>query len=266
MQVLIPPPALRAPLEPAVDVAPYDFYRPADPRAPLLRVNMVASVDGRVTDAHGRSGGLGSDADLAAFRAMRAMADAILVGAGTARTEGYGPHLIHASVAGPRLADGRDQPAAIVVVSASLDLDPASRLFREAATRTVVLTCAAAPPGRRAALAEVADVVTAGTDRVDLTDGLARLHQRGLAHVLCEGGPRLNAGLLAADLVDELCLTIAPLLLLGEGPRLVEPYGAAGLAGDHTLALLALGRVEQELFARYTVHPEPPADVGPGAA
>src|SRR5690554_3365426 len=105
------------------DAEPYDFYRRPDPRTPWLRVNMISSLDGEITDSEGRAGGLAGPGDRAAFRAQRAQADAILVGAGTARTEGYGPHRLHPSVAARRRADGWTGPAAIVVVSLTLDLD-----------------------------------------------------------------------------------------------------------------------------------------------
>ncbi len=231
------------------DVAPYDAYRLGDAAAPHLRLNMVQGLDGRATDAAAVSGGLGGDGDFAVFVALRALADAILVGAGTARAEDYGPHRIRPSLAIRRRADGRTEPAPIVVVTRSAALDPAARLFGEARTPTVVLTCAAAPPERRQALAAVADVIVAGEEAVDLAEGLRRLREdRGLAHVLCEGGPSLNADLLAAGLVDEVCTTIAPQLAGGSGPGIVE-----GLTGRVDLALARLLTDGAELFASYRV-------------
>jgi riboflavin-specific deaminase-like protein len=241
------------------EVEPYDFYRPAEPRAPWLRVNMVASVDGRVTDRDGVSGGLGSAGDLAAFRAQRALADAILVGAGTVRAENYGPHRIHRSVAQRRRADGRERPASIVVVSMSLDLDPGSPLFAEAAVPTIVITSASSSPERRERLSAVGEVIVAGDGRVDLTCGLAQLRSRGLAHLLCEGGPILNTALLQAGLVDELCLTLAPRLMDGRGKRIVEdsavpaPTVPAVPTGSTTLALTGLGEHGDEVFLRYRI-------------
>lgn len=242
----------------AEDIAPYDFYRPAEPGAPWLRINMVASVDGLVTDAEGRSGGLGADGDRAAFRAQRALADAILVGAGTVRAENYGPHLVHRSVAERRRADGRQQPASVVVVSLSLDLDPGSRLFTDAVTPTMIMTSALSPMERRQQLATVGEIIVAGDDQIDLADGIAQLRSRGLPHVLCEGGPRLNAALLQANLVDEICLTIAPQILGSNGKRMVDaatPVPAAEVSRlpmePTALELLGLGRQDDELFIRY---------------
>lgn len=241
---------MRQLLPTAVDeVEPYDAYRPGDPGGALVRINMVTSLDGAVTDAQGRSGGLGGSGDREAFRALRAHADAILVGAGTARAEGYGPHRVRADVAERRRADGRAQPAAIVVVSRSLDLDVTSPLFTEAVTPTVVLTCGAAPEHRRRAVAQAGGVVVAGGDEVDLPAGLARLRDDlGAVHVLCEGGPTLNAALLGAGLADELCVTLAPALVDGGGPRL-----AGTLAEPAHLALVAAFEHDGELLLRYRV-------------
>ncbi|MFO8075663.1 MAG: dihydrofolate reductase family protein [Actinomycetota bacterium] len=231
------------------DLAPYDAYRLEDAGAPHLRLNMVQALDGRATDAAGVSGGLGGDGDFAVFVALRALADGILVGAGTARIEDYGPHRVRPSLAIRRRADGRTEPAPVVVVTRSAALDPAARLFAEARTPTVVLTCAAAPPERRRALSAVADVVVAGEDAVDLAEGLRRLREeRGLAHLLCEGGPSLNADLLSAGLVDEVCVTIAPQLAAGHGPGIVE-----GLPGRVDLTLGRLLTDGEELLASYRV-------------
>lgn len=226
----------------------YEVYRPQDPQAPLLRVHMVASVDGAATDEHGRTGALGGETDTEIFRALRALADAILVGAGTVRTEGYGPHRLRADLRERRQADGRDRPAPIVVVSRSLDLDYAAPLFTEADVPTVVLTCEAAPADRRRQAERAGRVVVAGEEDVDLAAGLDRLRtDDGLAHVVCEGGPSLNVPLFAASLVDELCITLAP-RLIGEAPRILDH-----LDRPRDLHLMSLCEQDGELYARYAV-------------
>jgi riboflavin biosynthesis pyrimidine reductase len=186
-----------------------DLYDPGPGHA--LRAGFVLSTDGGV--AHdGTSRTLQSPADSAAFHALRAVADAVLVGAGTARSEDYGP-------VRPR-PDGRDwreshglpaQPP-LVLVSRSLDLDPGARCFTGP---TVVVTCHSAPdPGR------FPDVVFAGDEEVELADAVRQLADRGLTRLLCEGGPHLLTALLRQGLVDELCLTHTP-LLVGTAPTLL---------------------------------------------
>jgi riboflavin-specific deaminase-like protein len=233
---------------PADDVVPYDVYRVA-PGAGCIRINMVASVDGRVTDAHGLSGGLGGDGDWRVFRALRALADGVLVGAGTARIEGYGPHRLPSDLTARRRADGRPSPAAMIVVTDSLDLDPSSRLFADAATPTIVLTSAASAKRASDALRRVATFVVAGDINVDLVEGLRLLaEEHGIRHVVCEGGPALNTALLATGLVDELCITVAPLLTGLYGHGIVSPPAVPAV-----LELRSLCEQDGELYARYGV-------------
>ena len=233
---------------PADDVEPYDVYRVA-PDPGCVRINMVSSVDGRVTDAEGRSGGLGGDGDWQVFRSLRALADGVLVGAGTARAEGYGPHRLTADLAARRRADGRPAPAAVVVVSSSLDLDPSTPLFADAVTPTMVLTSAGSADGAPDALRRAATFVVAGDVNVDLAEGLRLLaDEHGIRHVLCEGGPALNTALLATGRVDELCITVAPLMTGRYGHGIVTPPAVA--AG---LELRSLCEQDGELYARYGV-------------
>ncbi len=183
---------------------------PAD--RPWLRALMLQSADGSVSGGDGRSGSVSGPGDRRVLRAARANADAVLVGAGTARAEGYRPAAVP-----------------IALVSRSLDLDLAAALFAEAVPRTVVITCAASDPARRAAVGRAADLVVAGGAQVDLVAAVAALRERGLRRIVCEGGPSLLAAVAAAGLLDEVCLTTAPLLVAGDasritrGPRLPVP-------------------------------------------
>lgn len=178
---------------------------------PLLRVNFVTSVDGAVT-VDGYSEGLSSAGDKRVFNLLRRSCDALLVGAGTLRHEGY--NALHPDPAW-RVTHGLTPYPTLVVVSGALRLDPAQAAFSEAPVRPIVITHAAAEPPPE--LSAVADVVACGDTEVDLSAAVAQLHARGLFSILCEGGPAVLGSLTAADLVDELCLTVAP-LLAGAGP------------------------------------------------
>ena len=190
----------------------HDLYDPGD--SPSLRGGFVLTVDGGI--AHdGSSRPLQTPADEAVFHALRAVSDAVVVGAGTARTEEYGPVRPRPAGAAWRAARGRAPQPPLVLVSRSLDLDPAGRAFTGPC---VVVTCAAAPGRDR-----FPDVVVAGEDEVDLPEAVRQLHERGLTRLLCEGGPSLLTAMLVAGLVDELCLTSTP-LLIGTAPSLLtEP-------------------------------------------
>jgi riboflavin biosynthesis pyrimidine reductase len=187
-----------------------DLYAPPRPR-PWLRVNFVASLDGAV-EVDGYSRGLSGKPDQKVLSLLRQHCDALMVGAGTLRHEGYGPIRLDAQRRAWRREQGLAEIPPLVIVSAALDLDPQASALKDAPVRPILLTRAAAPPERQASLAKVADVAVCGETKVDLAVGLAELNRRGLRQVLCEGGPHLFGALLAAELVDELCLTVSPLL------------------------------------------------------
>jgi riboflavin biosynthesis pyrimidine reductase len=225
-----------------------DAYRPFDsgPAGPSVAVNFVTSVDGAVT-VDGRTAGLAGPADKAVFRLLRRGCDALLVGAGTLRNERYG-----ALRAGPadgewRLARGLAEHPLLVVVSGSLDLAPDLAALAGAPVRPVVATHRAAPAARRRELEAVADVVPVGEDAVDLAALLRLLGDRGVARVLCEGGPLLLGTLTAADLVDDMCLTLSPVLAGAGAGRITA--GPVSALRDLTLRhVLAAG---DEVLLRY---------------
>jgi riboflavin biosynthesis pyrimidine reductase len=178
---------------------------------PCVRMNFVTSVDGAV-EVEGYSEGLQTEADNRVFGLLRMLADGLLVGAGTLRHEGYGPVKLTAAKREWRVGAGLDPYPRMVIVSGALGLDPDAKVFTEAPVRPIVITHGAADDERREALSAVADVLVHGVDRVDLRSAMAELRQAyRLNHVLCEGGPHLFGALHAADLVDEVCLTLAPM-------------------------------------------------------
>ena len=221
-----------------------DAYRV--PAGRHLRVNFIAALDGAIS-VQGRSGGLGSAGDRQVFRVLRALADAVLVGAGTAATEGYRPVLPDSAVGRLRTELGREPVIPVVVVSRRASLAPGDQLVSDAVVPTVVVTCAAADADRRAALATAgAEVLVCGDDDVDLPTALDALAGRGLLQVLCEGGPALFGAALAAGVVDELDLSIAP-LLVGGGPGLLP----SALAGPRRAELAQVLEEDDVLFTRY---------------
>ena len=239
MRRLLPDPA------PLDDAGLVEAYRL--PAGRHLRVNFVTSLDGSVT-VDGRSEGLGSPGDRRIFQILRALADVVLVGHGTASTEGYRP--ITAESAVGRLRDSIGQPAtaSIAVVSRRASLDPASRLVTGAVSPTILITCAAADAGRREALAAAGvRVLVCGDDEVDLSLALDELAALGHEQVLCEGGPALFRDAVAAGVVDELDLSIAAALVGGQ-QRLLH-----GLPDVVRLDLRQVLEEDGTLFTRYGV-------------
>ena len=220
-----------------------DELAPAD--RPYLALNMVSTLDGRAS-LEGRTRGLSTELDRRLFHALRSRVDAVMVGAGTLRAERYGRMIKSEEVRERRVADGLTPDPLAVVVSASLALPADLPLLAEPEQRVAIATASEADlPG---AAAQV-DYLRVGDDLPML---MARLHEDfGVRSVLCEGGPTLNSNLVAADLVDELFLTLNPKLLGGAaaltivaGRQLVEPA---------ELDLVSLAEGGGELFSRWRI-------------
>lgn len=207
----------------------------AAPEREWFRANMVSTLDGGAAGSDGRSGSINNEVDREVFALLRDLADVIVVGAGTARAEGYRP---------------ATRP--IVVVSRS---GTVPELLRGAASGDVLLaTCAAAPQltQARALLGDEA-VWVLGEESVDLGQLRARLTERGWRQILCEGGPGLLRDLMAAGVVDELCLTWVPELQAGSTTNL--------LTGEQIavkLELQMLLECNSTLMGRWRVRPPEP--------
>ncbi len=212
-----------------------------------VAIGMVTSLDGAAA-LDGDTAALGGEADRAVFGRLRAAADAILVGAGTVRDESYGPPRGTPARRADRVARGLAEVPRLVIVTGSLDLAPDHRVFSDPAAPPLVATHAAAPADRAAALAQAAEVVRLGQEDIDLAAVLRDLYDRGLRRVLCEGGPSLNAALLAADLVDEAFVTVAPVAIGGDAPRIAvgPPPGRA-----RPFTLVSVHEHDGELLLRY---------------
>jgi riboflavin-specific deaminase-like protein len=256
---------LRRLLPPGEPVQPEEFVQGLslrDRRAtgggqrPYVVLNMASTLDGRATVA-GRSAPISSPADRALFHALRSVVDAVLVGAGTARAERYGPIVRDPGTRRARLHEGLSEQPLACVVSARLDLSPELPLLADAGSRVAVLTPSSASlPATAAAV----DYVRAKRDgSLDLPAALGELQDRlQVGLLLCEGGPRLNGQLLGAGLVDELFLSLAP-TLAGEPPEGEPALRILAGTGAHFHVPLGVKLVsalesDSQLFLRYRVH------------
>ncbi|MDT8914497.1 pyrimidine reductase family protein [Amycolatopsis sp. PS_44_ISF1] len=224
------------------------YAYPDHPARPWIRVNFVSSVDGAVT-VDGRSQQLSGKADRRVYELNRDLADVVLVGAGTAIAEGYAAVRGH-ELDSARRSRHRLSPALpIAVVSNRCSIPADSPLFEDAEAPTLILTCEKAPAERKAALrAAGAVVLECGGDQVEPAELPAALDGLGLRRVNCEGGPGLFATLIAADLVDELCLTVEPVLVAGEAGRIAS---GAQPKVPRSLDLVSLVHADGSLLLRY---------------
>lgn len=221
-------------------------YTVPDRSKPHLRVNFVTSLDGAATH-NGLTAGLNNEADHQVFHTLRMLSDVVLVGAGTVRQEGYEDLRVTAEQSRWRTEQGLPAHPVMAVVSRSLDLDPAAPLFTSAPQRPVVFTTADAPVEQRRALAKVADVVTAGVDAVEPEQVVTELIDRGLPQILSEGGPVWFAAMIEAGVIDEMCLTLSPLLEGGPATRIAR----GGRQRSTPMSLVSTLQAEDMLILRY---------------
>jgi riboflavin biosynthesis pyrimidine reductase len=204
----------------------YDY--PPDLERCWVRGNMIASLDGGATD-DGKSGGLAGPGDRTVFTLMRHAADVILVGAATVRVENYSGAQLPVSAREARRCRGQAEVPPIAIVTNSGSIDHDAKVFTRTEVPPLILTSAQHVGDVTARLGTVAEVVDASgpdPDNVDPAAMLTVLADRGLYRVLAEGGPHLLGQLIADDLLDELCLTIAPVLVGGDASRIVSGPGA----------------------------------------
>ena len=211
---------------------------------PFVFVNMVETADGRAA-VDGRTEALGAEADLELLLELRAIADAVLIGPGTLRAEGYARLVGSPERRARRRAAGLDDDPLAVVISRRFDIPWEAGLFQAPEQPVLIYTGPAAgePP------ATPAPVEVVRLERPSPAAALADLRARGVRALLSEGGPMLARALVADRLVDELFLTIAPLLTGDEG----EPAILAGgrLPEAAGLELVWALRAGAELFLRY---------------
>ncbi|WP_432175962.1 pyrimidine reductase family protein [Streptomyces sp. Tue6028] len=226
-----------------------EAYAYPDVRGPWLRANMVSTLDG-AAQHDGRSQPISSATDMRVFGVLRGLADAVVVGAETVRQEGYRPARAREAFAALREAAGQGPAPAIAVVSAGLDLDFSLPLFTSPLVPTLVLTGAAADPDRiEAARAAGARVLIAGDGAgVDPARAVRALGDLGLTRLLTEGGPRLLGQLIAAGVLDELCLTVSPMLTAGGAQRIA---GGPSVTVPKRFELVSLLEEAGFLYSRY---------------
>ena len=221
----------------------------ATAQRPHVAVNMVHTSDGRAT-VDGRTAPISSLADRQLFHALRTRVDAIMVGAGTLRVERYGRMVRDAERREQRRLAGLQPDPLAIVISGSLELSADLPLLQDPDSRVVIVTAAEGSID-----GVVADVqYMRFPDGVDLGAALARLRgDNRVRCILCEGGPRLNASLVAGGLIDELFLTTFPQIAGGAGALTI--MDDALLGAPVALSLLSLCESAGELFARYAFEP-----------
>jgi riboflavin biosynthesis pyrimidine reductase len=206
---------------------------------------MVMGLDGSIAGPDGLSASISSPTDRAVLSAIRQFSDVYLVGAGTVRAERYGPVRARTAAIGRRVAAGQATAPTLAIVSATCRFDWEDVAFTESDNRPIMLTVASSNPAHRAAAARWCDVLVVGEQRVEPRAALEALAARGLTRVTCEGGDVLLAEMVRAGTLDEVDLTVAPVVAASARPARQGPSVLTGMR------LLQLIEDDGFLFARY---------------
>jgi riboflavin-specific deaminase-like protein len=231
-------------------LAPVGARLRAGPQAPCLLLNMIATLDGRAA-RHGSTRALGGPADLEMLLELRVLADAVMIGSGTLRAEGYGRLVRRPERRAHRTATGLAADPPAVLISRELDLPWEAALF-EAAEQPVIIYTRAGGGKRPPPTAAPVEMVV--LEALEPHAVLADLRRRGVAVLLCEGGPTLNAWLFAAGVVDELFLTLAATLTGDDGEPTI--LGGPPLSTPAEARLEWVLRQDSDLFLRYALRPD----------
>lgn len=203
------------------------LYAYPEPNRPWVRANIITSLDGGAT-AGGKSGPMAGPGDRFVFNLLRELADVILVGAGTVRIESYSGAQLSPAQRQRRHAQGQSEVPQLAIVTKAGRLDRDMAVFTRTEVPPLVLTCTKAAEETRSLLdgdADVVDCSGSDPDRVDEAAVVTALGDRGMRRILTEGGPMLLGSFVQHDLLDELCLTIAPYVVGGLARRVATGAG-----------------------------------------
>ena len=222
---------------------------------PYVMMNMAMSADGKISTRLREPITLGTVHDRLLMDRLRAQADAVIIGAGTLRVDGFPLLVRNSDVRRRRTSRGMDPHPVNILLSRSLAI-PTHRLFFEnPTTRKIIYTSRSAGLKKRKQLERYAEIVLVPVRSSFLKYVLSDLTGRGFKKVLVEGGGELNFSFFREGLVDEIYLTITPRIIGGGGaPTVVD--GRGFLKHNHIkLGLRSVKRVGNELFLRYRVGP-----------
>jgi riboflavin biosynthesis pyrimidine reductase len=223
----------------------------ADSARPRVIASTIASADGR-TAVQGRSVGLGHPADRALLRELRTGVDAILVGTGTLHAERYA-NLLDADQRASRVAAGLEPEPVVATVSRRLDLPTDIPLLAEPTARVQVYTEVEGEVPTQGAWVSAHRFEPGGLTMPAVVEHLRS--ERGARAILCEGGPTLLRELVAAQCLDDLLLTLSPILVAGDAPTALS---GPELEPPAALSLRDIHRADDHLFLRYTTAPSAP--------
>lgn len=220
---------------------------------PHVSVNMAMSLDGKITTFRRERIALGTEHDRRLMDELRSSADAVIVGAGTIRYDGFPILLRYKDLEAMRTARGRPPHPINVALSRELDFPSTRPFFTHSGTEKIIFTTRAAPVTRVKRFSKLAEVVVLPKRTLSPGDVLRDLHQRKIKKVILEGGGEVHFAFAREGVVDDVYITLTPRLVGGAtAPTVLD--GKGFLASDHPqLRLVSTKRIGDELFLKYRV-------------
>ena len=221
---------------------------------PFVYMNMAMTVDGKITSTRREYANFTSDLDRRTMDRLRAEADAILIGAGTLRADDPPLDVREPEMQRYRRSLGKPDHLQRIVVSAGCELDTSLSFFQTSGEHPpLVATVEHLDPDRLERLAAHAEIIQIGSPSVDLERMMELLEARGIHRLLVEGGGEMNWELVRLGLVNEIYVTVAPVLLGGrDAPTLLEGEGWP-MDLRRELRLVEMSREGDEVYCRYEV-------------
>ena len=218
---------------------------------PLMTVVLAMSADGKIADVKRSPAKFGSPKDKAHLENQVAQADAILFGAGTLRAGGSAMTVSHPELLKQRESLGKPPQPVQIVCSKGGAIDPQIKFFRQSIPRWLLTTSAGANAWKEGAEFDQILVVETPTGEINWIDAVEQMAELGLKQISVLGGGELVASLLAVDLIDELWLTVCPLIF--GGATAPTPVEGAGFSPEQAkrLQLLSVQTIDQEVFLHY---------------
>ena len=227
---------------------------------PFVTLNVAESADGKLAPIDGGKINFGSAEDRAQMEELRAVADGVLIGAGTLRAEDPPLIIRDSAVRDRRIATkGSPHPWNIAVCSILPENPAGMNFFRSPDTEKLVFTTERTAPALREAAgryARIEVIPSDGSGRGDLVELLRKLPPLGVSHLLLEGGGELNFSMLQAGLIDEIYLTVCPFVFGGRTAP--TAFDGLGFTREHVRKLALKSHRQSasgEMFLHYEVLP-----------
>jgi 2,5-diamino-6-(ribosylamino)-4(3H)-pyrimidinone 5'-phosphate reductase len=221
---------------------------------PFTFINSAMSADGKISTKKRKQVKISGKSDFDRVDALRASADAVMVGIGTVLADDPSLTVKSEERRKRRVAEGKDENPARIVVDSKARIPLAADVFKKGVGKRIVVVSRAAPADKVEALKEKADVIIAGNEEVDLAEMARELKKRGIGRLMVEGGATLNWAMARAGLVDEISVFVGNIIIGGkEAPTFMDGEGISDRAEAIELDLVKCEKMDEGVVLTWRV-------------